>query len=180
MTDLDGSMWRSELTTMRRLALAGAITGIALVLSLCVPVLATTVLFVWGEEISGPSDGSMFHGAQVFFGWLITSLLGLTAIALLAAAALTLDILLLVRLDRLHRMRARSVAPLGWSLLAGTGLVSTPVLVVLLFVPVWIFGPGLATNTALVVLFVMMGLLPIAGRIAQILASRRVRAPQRP
>ena len=167
--------WDAELRSTRRLGLWSGLVGIALVLSLTVPIIATIVMGVWGEALSGPDDGDMFHGLEVFLAWLATSVAGVALIAVLAIAALTLDILVLVRLDRLRTLRARRVAPLGWSLLAGSGLVTTPVLGVLLFVPVWIFGPGTATRTSLVLLFVLMGVLPILGRIAEILAARRVR-----
>ena len=66
---------------------------------------------------------------------------------------------------------------MGWSLLAGTGVISAPVLGVLLFAPVRVFGPGTATMASLVVLFVLMGLLPIAGRVAEMVTSRGVRLP---
>lgn len=169
--------YESVLRDTRRLGLAGGLVGIALVLATTIPVFATVVLAQWGDALAGPPDGGMFHGADVFFGWLVTNIVALGLIALLAIAALTLDILMLVLLDRLRTLGARSVAPLGWSLLAGTGIVSTPILVVLLFVPVWIFGPGLATTVALWLLLALMALLPIAGRIAQIITARRVRRP---
>lgn len=169
-----------ELRGTRLLGLWSGLVGIALVLSLTVPVIATIVMGVWGDDLAGPPDGDMFHGAGVFFGWLLTSLAGLALISVLAMTALTLDILMLVRLDRLRTLRAQRVAPLGWSLLAGTGVISTPVLGVLLFAPVWVFGPGTATRASLVVLFVLMGLLPIAGRVAEMVTSRGVRLPVGP
>lgn len=168
----------TELRGTRHLGLWGSLVGIALVLACSIPFIATVVMVQWGDALAGPYDGNKMHGIDVFLGWLVTSVGGVMLIAALAVAALTLDILMLVRLDRLRTIGARNVAPLGWSLLVGSGIVSTPILGMLLFVPVWIFGAGLATTVALWLLLALMALLPIAGRIAQIVTARRVRPPE--
>lgn len=170
----------AELRGTRTLGLWGGLVGIALVLVTTIPFIATMVMVQWGDVLAGPYDGNKMHGVDVFLGWFVTSVGGVLLIAAFAIAALTLDILMLVRLDRLRTIGARRVAPLGWSLLAGTGIISTPILVMLLFVPVWVLGPGLATTVSLWLLFALMCLLPIVGRIAQILTARRVRRPHGP
>ena len=113
----------------------------------------------------------------MFFGWLLTSLAGLALISVLAMAALTLDILM-----RCVWTGCAPCARSAWHRWAGRcwpAPVSspTPVLGALLFAPVRVFGPGTATMASLVVLFVLMGLLPIAGRVAEMVTSRGVRLP---
>lgn len=167
----------AELRGTRTLGLWGGLVGIALVLVATIPFIATMVMVQWGDVLAGPYDGNKMHGVDVFLGWFVTSAGGVLLIAAFAIAALTLDILMLVRLDRLRTIGARKVAPLGWSLLAGTGIISTPILAMLLFVPVWVLGPGLATTVSLWLLSALMCLLPIAGRIAQIITARHVQRP---
>lgn len=173
----DRAAREAELHGARALGLWGGLVGIALLLSLLVPVVAMIVMVIWGDDLAGPPSDDMFHGAEVFFAWLGTSAVGVVLVGLFALAALVLDILMLIRLDRLRTLRAEGVKPLAWSVLIGSGLLTTPPLVVALFVPAQIFGPGAVTYAALVVILLLMVLLPMGGRVAEILSARRLRLP---
>ncbi len=169
---------------------SGAV-GTALLLFLAVPVLTTIGFARWGEEISGSSDASMFHGGELVAAWLVTNVLALLGIGVLGVVALVLDIVMLVKL---HGLRTAGVAttitrPLLIALLAGTALITTPAGLVLMLLPSIVLGPGTGTDTVLVVLAILMFLVPLGGRVAEgVLAARlpaqlamsRTAAPLRP
>ena len=160
----------------RLLGFWGAGVGLALLLLLLVPVLTTFGFTRWGDELTGPSDGAMFHGGEVFFAWLVANAVALLGILVLAVVALVLDIMMLVKLNTLQKAGAGTAAtrPLLIAVLAGSALISTPIIGMLMLVPGMVFGPGRATDTALVVLLVVMFLVPVAGRVAEAVAAAQL------
>ena len=162
--------------SIRRLGFWGAGVGGALLLLLLVPVLTTFGFGRWGADLSGSSDGSMFHGGEVFFAWLVANAVALLGIMVLALAALVLDISMLVKLNTVQKAGAGRGAtrPLLIAVLAGSGLLSTPIIGMLMLVPSMVFGPGRATDSALVVLLVVMFLVPMAGRVAEAVGAARL------
>lgn len=163
--------------TVRSLSLWGAGVGVGLLALLAFVAVSTYVLFTRGEQLSGPSDGSMFHGGEVFFAWVVGNLAAGLGIIMLALAALMLDAIVVVKLIGLRgHVPTEAIRPLTMAMVAATGVVSTPVGVVLMVIPNIAFGPGELTNTLLIMLIVLMFLVPLGGRIAQLLCAKRLPA----
>ncbi|WP_152351408.1 hypothetical protein [Brachybacterium subflavum] len=162
----------------RRLVLADALVGIALTLVLAVPVAATLVLDIWGDRLSGDSTGSAYDGFDVLLGWVAVNLLALVLAALLAIAALVLDILVAVRSLELTTGRLGAVVRGGrrllFALLGACGIVTTPVLGLLSLVPAPVLGPGTATNSMLLVLMGLAFAVPIMCRLLMIAFSHEL------
>ncbi|WP_277050596.1 hypothetical protein [Ruania albidiflava] len=163
----------------RRARLTGlwaAGTGLAALLLVAVLAGTTFGLVRVGGQLTGPSGGGMFHGGEVFFAWAVTNALAVVGIVLLGVAALVLDIVMLTKLRALRAAGAATAVtrPLEVAVLTGSGLVSTPVGLLLLLVPNIVLGPGAATHAVLVVLLALMLLVPIVGRIVEGVLSRRL------
>lgn len=151
------------------LALASSLVGIALILTLAVPAVTTVVFATWGGELSGPSTGSEWDGLGVVLGYIGSNLVALAIAAVLAIAALVLDILMLVRTCELLRRRVRGAVALLLSLAAATGVLSTPVLGALSFVPAGVMpGRTEAIEAALLGLGALAYLMPLMGRLLMI------------
>lgn len=162
----------------RRLVLADALVGIALTLVLAVPVAATLVLDIWADRLSGDSTGSAYDGFDVLLGWIAVNLLALVLAAILAIAALVLDILVAVRSLELTTGRLGAVVRGGrrllFALLGACGIVTTPVLGLLALVPALVLAPGTATDAMLLVLTGLAFAVPIMCRLLMIASSREL------
>ena len=166
----------AESRSVRTLSYWGAGVGATLVLLLAFVVISTYLTFSRSEQLTGPSDGSMFHGADVFFAWLLGNVVAGFGIVILAIAALVLDISVLVKLSGLRGYGAPREASraLTIAVLTGMGLISTPVGAVLMLLPVTIIGSGPTTNALLMVILAALLVVPLAGRIAQANFGRRL------
>ena len=163
-----------------------SVVGAVAALCASSPFVILGIGLLWGllapEPPPDPSaQPDMFAGMEEFLAWLAANALGAVLFLIAAITALVLDILLMVRLRDVG-LAAESLgaevqgsSPLILAVLLGTGWISTPVLGLLAFLPVQIFGPGSATNAAIAVLVVLAYALPLLGRILQARAVRRVR-----
>jgi hypothetical protein len=162
--------------------------GIALVLALAVPVVGAAMTFgEWGSRVSAPADGaepSPYDGLGLVLGYLASTLVALVLAACLGIAALVLDVLVAIRGFELRSGRRRPPAqgavPLLLALLGGTGIVSTPVLVVLAFFPAQVLGPGEAANAMLMVLLGLAFVVPLMCRLLMIAFSRELAVVEAP
>ena len=162
--------------SVRLLSSWGAGVGAGLLVLLAFVGISSYAVFGTGDQLSGPDDGSMFAGGEVFLAWLIGNLAAGFGIAVLGVSALVLDITVLVKLSRLRRYGVGTDAtrPLTVAVVLGMGLVSTPAGLVLMFIPSMVFGPGQATDTALIVIVLLMVAVPVTGRLAQVNCAQRL------
>ncbi|WP_147916903.1 hypothetical protein [Ruania zhangjianzhongii] len=162
--------------SVRLLSAWGAGVGGGLLVLLAFVGISSYAVFGTGDQRSDPSDGSMFAGGEEFFAWLIGNLAAGFGIFVLGVTALVLDITVLAKLSRLRRygVRTEMTRPLTVALVLGMGLVSTPAGLLLLLIPSMVFGPGQATDTALIVIVLLMLAVPVTGRIAQVNCARRL------
>lgn len=162
----------------RRLVLADALVGIALTLVLAVPLASTITIGLWGDQLAGEPTGNPDDGIGVFLAWLGMNLLALVLAALLAIAALVLDILVLIRSLELTTGRLGAVVRGGrrllFALLGACGIVTTPVLGLLALVPAPVLGPGAATDSVLLVLLGLTFAAPIMCRLLMIAFSHEL------
>lgn len=162
--------------------------GIALILALAVPVVGAVMTFGgWGSAVSAPADGadpSPYDGLGIVLGFVASTLVALVLAAGLGIAALVLDVLVAIRGFELcsgrGRPPARGAVQLLLALLGGTGIVSTPVLGVLLFFPAQVLGPGDAANAMLAVLLALAFVVPLMGRLLMIAFSRELSVVEAP
>ena len=162
--------------SVRVLCYWGAAVGAGLLVLLAFVVTSTYLMFTRREQYLGSSGASMFHGGELFFAWLIGNLAAGFGILMLGVAALVLDIIVLAKLSgvRGRGVPRETTRPVTVAVVVAMGLVSTPAGVLLMLFPSSLFGPGEVTNTVLLVLVVLMFLVPLAGRVAQVLSARQL------
>lgn len=165
--------------TPRTAAIAGSLTGMALLLCLAVPYVSTGFMALFGPMLVGPNpDGDMFHGLWPALIWWGSSGLALLLVLPLAAATLVLDVLTVIRAIRSRTVLGMQLIPLLTAWLVGTALVTTPVLLVISGLLQWTLGDAEVVGTLGTLVLMALLLLPFLGRAAQlVLALRLPRSP---
>lgn len=158
--------------TVLRLAIWSALAGVLTIIVASSPILALVI-----DEVTQRPPAELPEHAE----GLAAASFWMMGVVLVGAIALTLDVLLLVRLGELHRaarlhgMRPWGTWTLGSAVLLGSGWVSTPVLIMVFLLLALAVGPDRLPTMAFDLLLALLCLLPLAGRILQVALASRIR-----
>lgn len=160
----------------RAVAVAGGITGLALILCLAFPYASTGFMALFGTTLAGPNpDGDMFHGLGLGLAWAGATGIALLLVIPLAVATLVLDVLTVIRAIRSRAVLGARLIPLAAAWVVGTGVVTTLVLLVIGGQLRRALGETELAEAFGVLVFAAVFLLPFLGRAAQLVLALRLR-----